>query len=155
MKTNILLVPMILSLAHPSSAQQAPPASPMRITLVAGPSPSKGARVEVIRRAQRQPANVVIVDKNATAEDLAAALAMMNALRQQYGDSLASDFRARPDVVRPGRTWTNSRYHKWLIEQLVRLRRTREAELADLGVVRSVYVFLPPVKGTVSGGGFR
>jgi hypothetical protein len=155
MKPTILLVLAMLLLAHPSSAQQASPASPMRITLVAGPSPTRGARVEVIRRAQRQPANVVIVDRNATAEDLAAALAMMNALRQQDGDSLASDFRARPDVVRPGRTWTNSRYHKWLIEQLVRLRTAQAAKLADLGVVRSVDVFLPAVKGTVSGGGFR
>ena len=95
MKTIILLVLSALMLA-PFAEAQTPQLGAIRVTLVAGPAPSKGGRAEVVRRAQRAPQDLVIVDKNATAEDLAAALAMINALRVQYGDSLTADFRARP-----------------------------------------------------------
>ena len=151
MKTRILFVLTTLLLAPPMAAQQ-PQLGPLRVTLVAGPSPSKGGRVEVVRRAQRIPSNLVIVDKNATAEDLGAALAMMNSLRQQYGDSLTTDFRARPDVIRPGRTWEKGAYRSWLIQQLVRLRTSKPADVADLGVVRAVDIFLPAQNGSITGG---
>jgi|SRR5687768_1752951 len=150
MKTNILFVLATILLAPTTGAQPSQP-GPLRVTLVAGPSPSKGGRVEVVRRAQRMPANLVIVDRNATAEDLAAGLAMMNSLRQQYGDSLTADFRARPDVIRPGRTWEKGAYRTWLIEQLVRLRTAKPAEVADLGVVRAVHIFLPAQNGSTTG----
>jgi hypothetical protein len=152
MKIIILLLLASVALALPA-APQAPQIGSVRVTLVAGPSPSKGGRTELVRRAQRTPTNVVIVDKNATAEDLAAALAMLNALRAQFGDSLTTDFRARPDVVRPGPTWQKSAYRSWLIEQLVRLRTATPAVIADLGLVRSVQIALPAPRGTISGDG--
>ena len=152
MKTNILFVLATILLAPATGAQPSQP-GPLRVTLVAGPSPSKGGRVEVVRRAQRMPANLVIVDKNATAEDLAAGLAMMNAIRQQYGDSLTADFRARPEVIRPGRKWEKGAYKSWLIQQLVRLRSSKPADVADLGLVRAVDIFLPAQNGAITGDG--
>jgi hypothetical protein len=131
-------------------AQQAAALGAARVTLVAGASPSRGGRTEVVRRAQRTPKNVIIVDRNATAEDLAAALATVNALRAAHGDSLTSDFRARPETVRPGPTWQKSAYRNWLIEQLVRLRTARTITLDGLGQVKAVQVTLPAPPGVVA-----
>lgn len=149
MKTNTLFILAMLALTSIVGAQPSQLGA-IRVTLVAGPSPSKGGRAEVVRRAQRAPRDVVIVDRNATAEDLAAALAMINALRTQFGDSLTTDLRARPDVVRPGKKWDKSGYQSWLIEQLVRLRTAKPAEFADLGIVRAVQITLPPPKGAIT-----
>ena len=139
MKINILFLLATIAPAFPIAAQSSQ-LGPVRVTLVAGLSTSKGGRTELVRRAQRTPANLVIVDKNATAEDLAAALTMLNALRAQFGDSLTNDFRARPDVVRPGPKWQKSAYRSWLIEQLVRLRTATPAAVADLGLVDGMQV---------------
>jgi hypothetical protein len=149
MKANTLFILALLALASIAGAQTSP-SGPIRVTLVAGPSPSKGGRVEVVRRAQRAPRDVVVVDRNATAEDLAAALTMINALRTQFGDTLTSDFRARPDVVRPGPTWEKSSYRSWLVQQLVRLRTASPAELADFGTVRAVQITLPAPRGVIT-----
>jgi hypothetical protein len=127
----------------PAGAQQSTSLGAARVTLVAGPAPSRGGRTEVVRRAQRSPKNIVIVDRNATADDLAGALALINALRLQYGDALKNDLRARPDVVRNGPRWEESAYRAWLVEQLVRLRRAPETALDELGMVRAVQITLP------------
>ena len=154
MKANALFIMAMLTLASVAGAQS-PQLDPIRVTLIAGPSPSKGGRTEVVRRAARAPRDVVIVDKNATAEDLAAALVMINALRSQFGDSLTSDFRARPDVVRPGPTWQKSSYRSWLVQQLVRLRAAPPAALADLGTVRAIEITLPASRGIITADGAR
>ena len=149
MKTTILFILAILAL--PSTVEGQPSQlGAIRVTLIAGPSPSRGGRTEVVRRARRGPRDVVIVDRNATAEDLAAALAMINALRSQFGDSLTSDFRARPEVVRPGPTWQKSDYRSWLVQQLVRLRTASPAELADFGTVSAVQITLPAPRGAIT-----
>jgi hypothetical protein len=135
----------------PIAAQQTLP--PAKVTLIAGMTPSKGARTEVVRQAQRLPQNVVIVDRNASAADLAAALAMVNALRLQHGDSLSHDFRARPDHVTHGEGREESAYRKWLNEQLVRLRSAPERDLQPFGVVKTVRITLPPPTGTVTTAG--
>ena len=136
-------------------AQQSAPLGSALVTLIAGPAPSRGGRTEVVRRAQRAPQNLVIVDRNATAEDLAAALAMMTALRAEHGDSLTTDLRARPESARPGPTFHKSAYRTWLVQQLVRLRTTNERAVPGFGTVRSVQITLPaPVRGfTASSGG--
>ena|SRR5688500_6310130 len=154
MKANTLFILGMLSLASLSDAQSSPLGA-VRVTLIAGVSPARGGRVEVVRRADRAPREVVIVDKNATAEDLAAALAMIDALRTQFGDSLTADFRARPDVIRPGPKWQNSSYRSWLVEQLVRLRTASPVALADLGTVRAVQITLPPPRGKITSDGSR
>jgi hypothetical protein len=144
---------ILLVIAAPWAGAQQPVAlGTARVTLVAGPSPSRGARTEVWRRAQRSPQNVVIVDRNATAEDLAAALSMIGALRFQYGDSLTFDFRARPETIRPGPTWQKSAYRTWLVQQLVRLRAAPPGKVTDLGVVRAVQITLPAPRGALTGG---
>jgi hypothetical protein len=139
----LLFLAAATSAALPAAAQLQTPHSAARVTLVAGPSPSRGGRTEVVRRAQRSPMNIVIVDANATADDLAGALALLNALRARYGDGLTSDLRARPDVVRHGPRWEGSAYRSWLVQQLVRLRRAPEVTLDDLGAVRTVQITLP------------
>jgi hypothetical protein len=148
MKTTILLFLSVLAIA-PAAAAQPSQLGAIPVTLVAGPSPSKGGRTEVVRRAQRAPRDVVIVGTNATAEDLAGALAMINALRTQFGDSLTTDLRARAEVVRPGKTWDKSSYHSWLIQQLVRLRSAKPVDVADFGTVRAVQITLPAPRGTI------
>jgi hypothetical protein len=148
MKTTILFFLSVLAIT-PGAAAQPSQLGAIPVTLVAGPSPSRGGRTEVVRRAQRAPRDVVIVDMNATAEDLAGALAMINALRTQFGDNLTTDLRARPDVVRPGKTWDKSSYHSWLIQQLVRLRSAKPVDVADVGTVRAVQIPLPAPRGAI------
>jgi hypothetical protein len=154
MKTNTLFMLAMLALASVAGAQSTQLGA-IRVTLIAGASPSRGGRTEVVRRAQRAPRDIVIVDRNATAEDLAAALAMINALRKQFGDSLTTDFRARPDVIRPGTRWDNSDYRSWLIEQLVRLRSAKPTDFPEFGTVRAVQITLPAPRGAITSDGGR
>ena len=148
---RLAVVIALLVLVSPSSkAQQNSPGS-TRVTLVARAITVRGQRTEVVRRTQRTPQNVVYVDQNATPEDLAGALALLQALRIQNGDQLESDFRARPEVVRTRPTWPQSAYRQWIIEQLVRLRTATPATHGDLGVVSAVQVTLPAAKGTITG----
>src|SRR5688500_12730114 len=118
----ILTFLALACLTSTAGAQQSVPLGGALVTLIAGPTPSKGGRSEVLRRAQLRPQNLVIVDRNATADDLAAALGMIGALRAEYGDNLTTDFRARPESMRGGPKWQNSSYRKWLVQQLARLR---------------------------------
>lgn len=145
----IVLTALLAVLPRGSSAQQGP-LGPTRVTLVASAAVSRGKRTEIVRRAQHTPQNVVFVDQNATPEDLAGALAMIKALRIQFGDFLPSDFRAKPETVRQRPDWVQSAYRTWLIEQLVRLRKAAPAPLSDLGVVSAVQITLPAGNGTVS-----
>ena len=141
--------------ALPVSAQQSAPLGSALVTLIAGTTPSRGGRTEVVRRAKRTPQNLVIVDRNATAEDLAAALATINVLRVEHGDTLTTDFRVRPESVRPGPSWQKSAYRTWLVQQLVRLRTASQGTFPGIGVVRSVQITLPAPTGTfteLSGG---
>lgn len=151
--SRTLLAGLVASLAIPASApaQVVNATGVARVTLVAGATPSRGGRTEVVRHVNRDPRNMIIVDRNATADDLAAAIALMNALRKQFGDSLTSDLRARPASFRAGAEWQNSPYRQWLIDQLARLRRASEVPLSNLGVVRAVDITLPSPTGTISG----
>ena len=151
----VVAIVMLAGFATVSNAQQAAVSS-TRVTLVASGSVSRDKRTEVVRRAQRTPQNVIFVDANATPEDLAGAMALLQGLRIQYGDQLQSDFRAAPEVVRTRPTWPQSAYRAWLIEQLVRLRKSTPSKLGDLGVVSAVQVTLPAANGTItSPGGAR
>lgn len=150
---RFLLLVMALAGALPAAGQEPARLGAVRVTLIAGKSPSKGARTEVVRQAHRSPQNVVLVDRNANADDLAAALAMVSSLRAQHGDSLSSDFRARPEHVRFGPRWGASEYRQWLHEQLVRLRKAPDRELMPFGVVKAVRVTMPGPTGTITSGG--
>lgn len=134
----------------PGTAQQAANLDKTRVTLVAGPSPTRGARTEVIRNATRTPRNIIIVGRNATADDLAAALALFDALRLQHGDSLTADYRARPQTFRAGASFTNGAYRAWLVDQLVRLRKAPEVHVPDLGLARAVDITVAPPRGAIS-----
>ena len=144
-----LAIALLAALPQATVAQQSPPGS-TRVTLVARAAAARSQRTEVVRRAQQTPQNVVFVDQNATPEDLAGALALLQALRLQNGDQLQSDFRAKPEMVRTRPSWQQSPYRTWIIEQLVRLRSATAAAHGDLGVVTAVQVTLPAAKGTVT-----
>lgn len=147
---HLLLIGALVTIAVPLGAQQTATLGAARVTLVAGPSPSQGGRTEVIRRAGRSPQNVVIVSINANADDLAGALALVNALRITYGDASSTDYRARPDVTRHGPQWKDSEYRKWLQDQLGRLRKAKDANLGELGWVKAVQITLPPPPSTAT-----
>jgi hypothetical protein len=115
---------------------------------VTGPATARGGRTEVVRYATITPQNVIIVDRNATAEDLGAALALFNALRARFGDSLESDLRAQPQTFRPGAAWHNSEYRAWLVQQLTRLRASPVASTRVFGMARAVQITMPAVKAT-------
>src|SRR5687767_2193020 len=127
---GFLLLAMFTTASLSADAQLRPPGV-ARVTLVSGPPLAKGDRTEVLRRADRVPQNVVIVDWNAGADDLAGALAMINALRTQHGDALTEDYRARPETVKHGPSWKDSAYRKWLHDQLMRLRQAPQRNVAD------------------------
>ena len=139
---NALIAVVLSGVALPATAQLSP-TSTMRVTLVAGVAPSKGGRTEVVRRAQLTPRNIVIVDLNATADDLAAALATVRAIHAQFGDTTSADLRARPETIRHGPAFKDGAYRKWLHEQLLRLRRAPVTDLAALGRVQAVQITLP------------
>ena len=141
---HLILVGALLPTGGPLRAQQQAPLGLTRVTLVAGPAPTRGGRTEVLRRAGRSPQNVVIVSTNASADDLAGALALVNALRTTYGDASSADYRARPETIRHGTNWQDSEYRKWLQEQLVRLRKASEVDLGELGFGKAVRIMLPP-----------
>ena len=148
---NVLIAVVLSGVAIPATAQLSP-TSTMRVTLVAGVAPSKGGRTEVVRRAQRAPQNIVIVDLNATADDLAAALATIRAMRAKFGDTFSADLRARPETIRLGVAFKDGAYRKWLHEQLLRLRRAPVTDLADLGRVQSVHITVPvPAASSANG----
>ena len=149
---NLLIATLLCGIPIPATAQLSMPTGTMRVTLVAGLSPSKGGRTEVARRAQLAPKNIVIVDLNATADDLAAALATLRAMRAQFGDTSSSDLRARPETIRLGPAFKDGPYRKWLQEQLLRLRRAPVTDVADLGRVQAVQITLPlPPAASASG----
>lgn len=139
---NLFIVVALSAIAIPATAQLSP-TSTVRVTLVAGVAPSKGGRTEVVRRAQFTPQNIVIVDLNATADDLAAALATVRAMHVQFGDTSSADLRARPETIRLGPAFKDGAYRKWLHEQLLRLRRAPTTDLAALGRVQAVQITLP------------
>ena len=147
-----LLAVALIATVAPLSAQL-PAAGAVRVTLVAGTAPTRGGRAEVVRRASRFPQNLVILDRNATAEDLAAALAMINVLRAEYGDNLTTDVRARADKVALGPTWENSAYRAWLIDQLARVRNAPERQFGELGIVHTAQITLPAPRGVTRSGG--
>ncbi len=142
---------LTVAVATPGGSQAPTPLGTTRVTLMSGPAPKRGGHTEVVRQASRTPRNLVIVDRNATAEDLAAALALLDALRLRQGDSLSADFRARPRSSRMAPTWQASAYRQWLVEQLVRLRRAPERQVTSYGLARTVEITLPSPAGTVSG----
>ena len=147
-RLTLILTALTVARTSPVIAQQTGQGT--RVTLIAGPAPSRGGRTEVVRQANRTPRNLVIVDRNATADDLAAALAMVHALRIKHGDNLSADFRARPQSFRPSPTWQSSPYRQWLVEQLVRLRRAADRQVPNYGVAKTVEITLPSPSGTVS-----
>ena len=140
---HLLALAVFTVAVTPLPAQKTEPLGDARVTLVAGTAPSRGGPTEVLRRAQRTPRNVVVVDGSATPEDLAAALALINALRSRYGDALTADLRARPGSARPGPTWQRSAYRAWLVVQLARLRAAPPVDVPGLGVARAVHITLP------------
>ena len=144
-------VALTVAVATPVGSQAPNPLGTTRVTLMSGPAPTRGGHTEVVRQASRTPRNLVIVDRNATAEDLAAALALLDALRLRQGDSLSADFRARPRSSRMAPTWQASAYRQWLVEQLVRLRRAPERQVTSYGLARTVEITLPSPAGTISG----
>lgn len=146
---GFLLLAMFTTASLSADAQLSPLGA-ARVTLLSGPSLSKGARTEVLRRAEGVPQNVVIVDWNAGADDLAGALAMINALRMQHGDALTQDYRARPEMVKHGPSWKDSAYRKWLHDQLMRLRQAPQQAFADFGIVRAVHITLPARGGVIT-----
>ena len=149
---NLLIATLLGGVALPAHAQLSISTGTMRVTLVAGLSPSKGGRTEVVRRAKLAPKNIVIVDLNATADDLAAALATLRAMSAQFGDTSSSDLRARPETIRLGPAFKDGAYRKWLHEQLLRLRRAPVTDVADLGRVQAVQITLPLPPAASAGG---
>ena len=144
----LIAVSVLLSVSTTASTQTVAGTGAVRVTLVAGPATARGGRTEVVRYARLTPRNVIIVDRNATAEDLGAALALFNALRARFGDNLDSDFRARPETFRPGATWHKSEYRAWLIQQLTRLRTSPVASTSLFGTARAVQITMPTVRAT-------
>jgi hypothetical protein len=131
-----------------AQAVSSAPEGPIRVALVL--SEGTTTSTEVLRHAKRGPKNVVLVKQDATAEDLAAALRLMSALRIQYGDLLAHDVRARVQSSTLSPEWAQSEYRLWLIQQLERLRASPRRKVGDLGTARAVLITLPARKATIT-----
>jgi hypothetical protein len=149
----VLAFSALLGLPTVASSQTVATSGAVRVTLVAGPATSRGGRTEIVRFARITPRNVIIVDRNATAEDLGAAISLFNALRAEFGDNLAHDLRAHPQTFRPGAAWHKSEYRDWLIQQLTRLRSSPVVATPVFGQARAVQITVPAVKATATQSG--
>lgn len=140
---------LIATAARSLYGQAAPATGTARVTLVSAPTLVTGAPTLVRRHPGRTIKNVITVDPAATAEDLAYAIGMMNALRAQYGETMTFDVRATSTRTRLGNNWSRSEYRTWLVQQLARLRQAQARQLPDLGRVQAVHISLPAPTGRV------
>lgn len=146
------MITLLLGSAGAAMAQPVQATSgALRVSLVGrGGSPGRPS-IEVIRRRHPAPLNVIAVDTTAaTARDLAAAIALFNALRQEYGDVMPTDVRAVPESYTPGNSWEGSAFKLWVENQLGRVRAGRLRNVPGFGTVRVADVTLPATNGRVA-----
>lgn len=122
---------------------------PARVALVTSAVSLGDAHVRVLRRNSMRPHEVVIVDAQASARDLASGLQLLAMLRAEFGDSLTRDMRATPTSFDPPTDWRGSPYERWMDQQLIRLRAARQYRVAGIGTAKAVTITLPAARGRI------
>lgn len=125
--------------------QRGAPRGPARVpvTVVLGDSlPRTDAPFVVQRRPDLRPRDVILLRRDATGEDLSEAVRTLLVVRQADGDTAtrAATLRMRPGQARRG----TPREFPWAGRVLAELRGAGAREVAGIGRVRAVEIWLPP-----------
>lgn len=144
---TVLVFFFLLTLAHTATAQPreerlTPRRMPVAVVLVDTLPHDPGAAYEVQRRPGFTPHDVILLRTTATVEDLANAVWLVIAGRTAGGDLPAREMalRSRPHPVRGG---TRRAVLPWVRRVLDDLQRAEPHEVAGLGKVRAVEIWLP------------
>lgn len=148
-RTPFLLIAVALIFAAsacPAMAQQnavprAPTRVPVTIALVEGALPENEAWV-VQRRPGASPGDVILLRSTVDAGQLAEAVRTLLAVRQADGDrpTVGRTLRIRPQQRQRGAP----REIPWIPRVWADLRRAEPREVAGVGTVRAVDIWLPP-----------
>jgi len=101
------------------------------------------SHVTILRRAHLQPADILVVDDDATPADFALAVGSLNLLRSIGGETLSSDL----SVIPRGRlsaSTSSRREAAKLAYQLTRLRKAPMSQIDGIGRTQSVQLFVGP-----------
>ena len=149
MRTCALMAALLLVLVGTSSRGQPPRSrdSSTRVIIMATDSSLGTSHALVLRRAELNPREVILLDSAAGPINLAAAMRLLTALRAQWGDSLSADWRMSPGFYAPAPDYPGSPYEQWLKDQLKRLAEARRFAVAGLGTGRVIVITLPAGRG--------
>lgn len=121
----------------------APTRVPVTIVLMERPAPSD-APFGIQRRVGLEPHDVIMLRSDATGDQLSDAVRSLLVIRQGGGDtaSASATMRLRPRGSQgaPG----SRRAFPWVQRVLADLRRAEPREVAGIGRVRAVQIWLPP-----------
>jgi hypothetical protein len=127
-----LMTPILQARAQSSPA--------LHIVIVQG-TPKGATAAEVLIRGGSEARNFIIVDKRATADDLAAAVNIVRHIRSTVGDTLTKDIRA---VARPSARPSSksvgpmAEFRAGLGQALDKLDKGRPEDLKDFGKVKYI-----------------
>jgi hypothetical protein len=143
--TSILLVLPALWAAPAAGQQpQAEPRRPTRVpvTLVMADTPS-AEPYRIIRRAQQAPHDVVLFSATADSTALSDAVSELLLLRQVQGDTVTST-EGMMRLRGAGGRHAGSRPIPWAERVMRDLSNARREDVAGIGVLRTVQIWLPP-----------
>ncbi len=137
---GLLLVPAIVS--SQQSAGGRPTRVPVTIVLV-DRLPQSDAPFVIRRRPDLAPHDLILLRTDATADHLSDAVGSLLVVRQAGGDTASSPatLRMRP---RSAHARGERRAFPWVPRVLADLRRAEVREVAGIGRVRAVEIWLPP-----------
>ena len=118
-----------------------------KVALIAVDEIPGGQKTRIVRRQHVRPQDLILVSGDASPNDLAAAINVLNGLRFQFGDTLTAGVEVSPTNHTPSASWSRSPYSNWISAQLTRLRAGRHYRVDGIGVRRTVLITLPPPRG--------
>lgn len=140
----MLLAPLPLpAVAQGQGAARAPTRIPVTIALV-DREPSGGETWVIQRRPDIAPNDVILLRSTADAGQLGEAVRTLLVVRQADGDRAVERRTLR---IRPEQRQRGGRAFPWVPRVLADLRRAEPREIAGVGTVRAVEIWLPPQHG--------
>lgn len=148
---NLLLLTTAISLGSQLHAQQGASARPVTrvpVTLALLDTLSGDNPFRIVRRADLQPHDVILLRSSADSAALSAAIRDLLSIRGVQGDTVRAGSSAALRVRRsPGGRRQPVRTIPWARDVMNDLRNSRPREVAGIGNVPAVQIWLPPQRG--------
>ena len=142
----IAAVVTLLAAGRALSAQQGTrPAAPTRVPVtiaLVDRVPTTAGRYVLHRRSELTPHDVILLGRDATAQDLSEALQALLAVRQVDGDTALTSRILR---VRPEQPVRARREFPWVPRTFSELRNQPPRNVAGVGTVPAIEIWLPPM----------